>query len=33
MQTAAADSLGIYRALYNHVTSRLQAALPGSTPP
>lgn len=33
MQTTAADSLGIYRALYNHVTSRLQAALPGSTLP
>lgn len=33
MQTAATDNLGIYRALYNHVTSRLQTALPGSVLP
>lgn len=33
MQIAANDDLYIYSALYNHVTSRLQTALPGSLLP
>ena len=33
MQIAVADDLYIYGALYNHVASRLQTALPGSSLP